>query len=48
VVSLHLLPVFLGLGLIDTELRDALAKIDMPTKAKNTTGTLDGGLGEPS
>jgi len=39
-----LLPVFLGLGLIDTELRDALAKIDMPTKAKNTTGTLDAGL----
>jgi hypothetical protein len=39
-----LLPVFLGLGLIDTELRDALAKIDMPTKAKNTTGTLNGGL----
>ena len=39
-----LLPVFLGLSLIDTELRDALAKIDMPTKAKNTTGTLNGGL----
>ena len=39
-----LLPVFLGLGLIDTELRDALAKIDMPTKTKNTTGTLNGGL----
>ena len=39
-----LLPVFLGLGLIDTELRDALAKIDMPTKTKNITGTLNGGL----
>ena len=39
-----LLPVFLGLGLIDPELRDALAKIDMPTKAKNTTGTLDAGI----